>query len=258
MSPTQGPSNGTFVWYDLKTREFEPAWTFYGGLLGWSRHETDRPAGRYSMIRHQDRNLGGIVPLDHEDRVAPHWVGYVSVPDIEGCVRAVQAEGGSVPLPPTEIPGVGLFSVVCDPHGAAISPFQWTGRADDPLPTNAGAFCWSELLTSDPFGAEPFYQKSFGWKVERGRPGAYGAYWIFRNEGRAVAGMVHRPHDTDYPTHWLHYVRVETLESTLKAAEAQGGSVLLPPTDIADEGRFAILRDPGRALIGLYQGGMNA
>ena len=258
MSPTQGPSNGTFVWYDLKTREFESSWQFYGGLLGWSRHETDRPAGRYSMIRHQDRNLGGIVPLDHEDRVAPHWIGYVSVADIQACVNAAQAEGGSVPLPPTEIPGIGLFAIICDPHGAALSPFQWTGRPDEPLPTGGGSFCWSERLTSDPQGVEPFYRKTLGWTVEKGRPGAHGTYWLFRNGDRAVAGMVQRPRDTNYPTHWLHYVRVESLETSVQAALAKGGAVMLPPTEIPDEGRFAILRDPGQAMVGLYQGGMNA
>jgi hypothetical protein len=258
MNETSATPIGTFVWYDLKTREFSPSWRFYTGLLGWGRNDTDRPVGRYSMIRHADRNLGGIVPIGADDAVPPHWIGYVGVGDIEACVAAAEAEGGTVPLPPTLIPGIGLFAVVCDPRGAFLSPFQWTGRSAAALPTGEGAFCWSELLTPDPFRVEPFYHGTFGWTVERGRPGAFGAYWLFRSEGRAVAGMVQRPDVTDYPPHWLHYVRVDRLGPRLEQAAALGGTVLLPPTEIPEEGLFSILRDPGGAMIGFYQGDLNA
>lgn len=253
MSEPSDSGNGTFVWYDLKTREFEPCWRFYSELFRWSRNETDRPAGHYSMIRNLDRNLGGIIPLDPDEPSRPHWTGYVGVADIESCVDAVLTEGGSVALPPTLIPEIGIFAIVSDPFGATLSAFQWTVRSAAPLPVGEGAFCWSELLTPDPYRVEAFYRAAFGWRLERGRPGAYGAYWLFRNATRAVAGMVQRPSAIEYPPHWLHYVRVTRLDGRLAQAATLGGGVLLPPTEIPDEGRFAILRDPGAAIIGLYE-----
>lgn len=245
---------GTFVWYDLKTRDFESAWAFYGKLFGWKRNETDFPVGRYSMIRLGDRNLGGIVPISHEDQLPTHWIGYVAVADVDAAARAAIELEGSVPLPPTDIPQIGRFAVVLDPHGAAICPFQWTGPADPPIPDASGSFCWSELLTPDPYRAGEFYRRVCGWTMERGRPGAYDAYWLFRAGGRAVAGMVQRPTGADYPPQWLHYVRVPRTEDASARAADLGGSVLLPATEIPGTGRFAILDDPAGGIFAVFEG----
>jgi uncharacterized protein len=244
---------GTIVWYDLLTRDSDAAWAFYGGLFGWSRNQTDRPAGPYTMIRLHDRNLGGIVPLKPGDSFPSHWVGYVSVTDIEACCRAASDAGGRVPIPPTDIPGIGRFAVILDPQGAAISPFQWETSSSSSRPEGTGTFCWTELLTPDTRGAGEFYRRVFGWEVRPGRPGAFGPYWIFRSDGPAVAGMVQRPADTEYPTRWLPYVRVEGLTGIAARAGQRGGGVLLPVTPITDEGHFAILTDPSGAVFGVFE-----
>lgn len=254
MSDANAPGTGTFVWYDLKTRDFESAWAFYGKLFGWKRNETDFPVGRYTMIRMGDRNLGGIVPIAHEDRLPSHWVGYVSVADIDAAAAAALDLGGSVPVPPTEIGSIGRFALILDPHGAALCPFQWTGPADPPLPDAPGSFCWSELLTPDPYGAGEFYHRVCGWTVERGRPGAYDAYWLFRAGPRAVAGMVQRPSGADYPPQWLHYVKVPGTGDASTRAAGLGGSVLLPSTEIPGTGRFAILNDTAGGIFAVFEG----
>jgi hypothetical protein len=253
MGDARSSAEGTIVWYDLLTRDFDAAWRFYGGLFGWERNETDRPVGRYTMIRRDDRNLGGIVPLKPGDSFPSHWVAYVSVTDIEACCRAASEAGGRVPVPPTDIPGIGRFAVVLDPQGAAISPFQTETAPSSPRPEGPGAFCWMELLTPDTRGAGKFYGRIFGWEMGPGRPGAFGAYWNFRNAGRAVAGMVERPAGADYPTRWLPYVRVAGLGDLAARAEQHGGGVLLPVTPIRDEGHFAILSDPSGAIIGVFE-----
>jgi hypothetical protein len=244
---------GTIVWYDLLTRDSDSAWKFYGALFGWTPVETDRPVGRYAMIRRGDRNLGGIVPLKSGDSFPAHWIGYVSVIDIEACCRAASEAGGRVGVPPTDIPGVGRFAVVFDPQGAAISPFQAEAPPSSPRPEGPGAFCWMELLTPDTKGAGEFYGKIFGWEVKTGRPGAFGAYWIFRRGGQAVAGMLERPAGANYPTRWLPYVQVERLADIAERAERHSGGVLLPATPIPNEGHFAILRDPSGAVIGIFE-----
>jgi hypothetical protein len=253
MGDAQPNNVGTIVWYDLLTRDPDAAWKFYGALFGWTRVETDRPVGRYAMIRRGDRNLGGIVPLKPGDSFPSHWVAYVAVTDIEACCRAASEAGGRVPVPPTDIPGIGRFAVVLDPQGAAISPFQAETPPSSPRPEGPGAFCWLELLTPDTKGAGAFYGKIFGWEMGTGRPGALGAYWIFRKGGQAVAGMVERPAGADYPTRWLPYVQVEGPEKVAAGVKAHGGGVLLPVTPIPDEGQFAILHDPSGAVIGIFE-----
>lgn len=253
MSDAQSSNEGTIVWYDLLTRDPDAAWKFYGALFGWTRAETDRPVGRYAMIRWGNRNLGGIVPLKPGDSFPSHWVAYVSVPDIEACCRAASAAGGRVPVPPTDIPGIGRFAVILDPQGAAISPFQTETPPSSPRPEGPGSFCWIELLTPDTKGAAAFYGRVFGWEMRAGRPGAMGAYSTFRHGGRAVAGMVERPAGADYPTRWVPYVRVEGLAGIAAQAKEHGGSVLMPVTPIPDEGRFAVLCDPAGAVLGIFE-----
>jgi uncharacterized protein len=253
MGDTPSSHAGTIVWYDLLTRDPDAAWKFYDALFGWARIETDRPVGTYGMIRRGDRNLGGIVPLKPGDSFPSHWIAYVSVTDIEACCRAASEAGGRVPIPPTDIAGIGRFAVVLDPQGAAISPFQAETPPLSPRPEGPGAFCWMELLTPDTKGAGEFYGKIFGWEIKTGRSGAFGDYWIFRKSGHGVAGMVERRAGADYPTRWLPYVHVERLEDIAARAEQHGGSALLPATPIQDEGQFAILRDPSGAVIGIFE-----
>jgi predicted enzyme related to lactoylglutathione lyase len=253
MGDAQSSRVGTIVWYDLLTHDADAAWEFYGSLFGWRQVDTERPAGRYAMIRRGDRNLGGIVPLKPGDGFPSHWIAYVSVTDLEACCRAASEAGGRVPVPPTDIPGIGRFAVVLDPQGAAISPFQTETPPSSPRPDGTGAFCWMELLTPDTKGAGEFYGSIFGWELKPGRPGALGDYWTYRKAGHAVAGMVERPAGADYPTRWLPYVQVEGLAEIAVRAARHGGSVLLPVTPIQDEGQFAILRDPSGAVIGIFE-----
>lgn len=46
------------------------------------------------------------------------------------------------------------------------------------------------------------------------------------------------------PPHWMPYFRVDDCDATTKLAAALGGSAKVPPMDIANVGRFAVLADP--------------
>jgi uncharacterized protein len=49
---------------------------------------------------------------------------YFAVSDIGGQTALAQSLGGSVRVPPTDAPGVGRFSVLADPHGAAFAAIE--------------------------------------------------------------------------------------------------------------------------------------
>ena len=51
----------------------------------------------------------------------PHWMSYVSVSDVDASATKVTELGGTIIVPPTDIPDVGRFSVLTDPTGSAIS-----------------------------------------------------------------------------------------------------------------------------------------
>ncbi len=55
------------------------------------------------------------------------------------------------------------------------------------------------------------------------------------------------------PPSWLIYFAVTDCDATAKKAGGLGGGTIVPPTDIPDAGRFAVLRDPQGAVFAIYK-----
>ena len=70
------------------------------------------------------------------DPSPPHWKTYIGVDDIDGTTAAARDLGATVLVEPTDIPGMGRFSIVADPNvdnlvyvgGDAKKPFPFTGN----------------------------------------------------------------------------------------------------------------------------------
>lgn len=252
------PDVGRFVWHDLMTTDPARAAEFYAALVGWTTKVVPMGAlGDYTMVHAGGTAVGGLVPLDPGHGVASHWVAYVTVDDVDAaCERAAQL-GGAVCVPPTDIPDVGRFAVLEDAEGAIFSPFTAsTPATDDGGSLPAGAFCWDELMSPDPTLAARFYGALFGWQYRVMDMGALGHYWLARRGDRDASGMMRLPEEATAAgarPHWLPYIVVDDVDDTAARAPALGGTVLVPPTDIPEMGRFAVLRDPTAALVAVYR-----
>ncbi len=252
------PSPGRFVWYDLMSTDPAAALPFYTALLGW-RPDT-RPmegVGEYTMFHLGDEGLGGMVPLDPAHGIPSHWIAYVTVPDVDAaCARATEL-GGTVGVPPTDIPGVGRFSVVGDPQGAHVSPFV----PAEPTPEREGAppdgtLIWYELMTPDPDGARAFHSAIFGWEFSLHPMGEFGDYWVANRDGAGVAGVAPLPDEAaaaGAAAHWLPYAQVADVDRSAAHAAELGGTIMVEPADIPQVGRFAVVRDPAGAMIALMR-----
>ncbi len=238
---------GKFVWRDLVTNDIDQAIRFYTSLFGWTIKEADMgPGGTYKMIRTAGTEHGGFMALDPSTGAPPHWVSYCTVDDVAAAVATAEQRGGKTLVPPTDIPGVGTFSMIADPQGAVISPFKpvtWAGEGiTQPWP--AGTFCWQELHAQDPEGEGKFHAEVFGWKVSSMDAGM-GPYYVFkRDNGVDGGGMLPKSGGQHVPSAWLPYIAVEnTSESAAKITEL-GGKIWVEPTDIPSVGRFAVATDP--------------
>src|SRR3546814_20444535 len=64
-------------------------------------------------------NAGGVLALN-ADMIAggarPAWMGYLHTPDVDGMITAIEADGGTVHMPATELP-VGRIAMPSDPQG---------------------------------------------------------------------------------------------------------------------------------------------
>lgn len=116
-----------------------------------------------------------------------------------------------------------------------------------------GRFIWYELMTPDTAGARDFYGKVVGWQgQEMSMPD--GTYTVLQADGDGVAGMMALTPEAKsqgVPPNWTGYVAVDDVDAAATKAASLGGSVLRPPQDIPGVGRFAIIADPGGAVLAI-------
>ncbi len=114
-----------------------------------------------------------------------------------------------------------------------------------------GEPCWVDYASTDVPAAREFYTSLFGWTAEVGG-GEYGGYITFLRDGRPVAGLGSVMGDQQGDS-WQTYLLVEDADATEKAASAAGAQVLAPTMTVGDQGRMAVIADPGGAVVGLWE-----
>jgi uncharacterized protein len=113
-----------------------------------------------------------------------------------------------------------------------------------------GVPSWADLGTPDPDKAAAFYGGLFGWTCEEGPPEA-GGYRMCMLRGKPVAGMGPQMHPG--PAAWSTYVTVASADVAADAATANEGQTIMPPMDVLDVGRMAVLADPLGAVISVWE-----
>ena len=124
-----------------------------------------------------------------------------------------------------------------------------------PAPTLVlGAPCWIDLFSSDTARAKDFYGRLFGWTTMDPGP-EYGGYFLFQRDGKVVAGCMANDGEQGVPDTWTVYLTTDDADRTVAAAKANGGQVYVEPMDVTENGRMAMVGDPGGAAIGIWQPG---
>lgn len=246
---------GDFVWYDYMTRDIAAARSFYGELFGWTLSgESDFEDGSYAQLSHGEQSFGGMMSLGEKPGARPDWLGYVWVEALEATLARATEAGGQIVVPVTGIPGTGRFAVLSDPCGAAIALFERAPEISDkglPSTNVEGLFCWAELWAHDIEDARAFYRAVFGWdSASMEMPGG-AAYTVCKIGEVNTAGIMASPLSPDLPAFWLYYVSVADTDATVVRARELGAEIWHAPEDIPGVGRFAILRDPAGAAIGV-------
>ena len=115
----------------------------------------------------------------------------------------------------------------------------------------AGAFSWNELMTTDVKGAKAFYGELFGWVMQDIKPCSMD-YTMATMGDKDIAGIMAIPETAaGMPPTWGAYVTVDNVDAILPRVEKLGGKVFVPPQDIPDVGRFAVIQDPQGAMLSL-------
>jgi uncharacterized protein len=114
-------------------------------------------------------------------------------------------------------------------------------------PNPPGDFIWYELMTPDAEGSKAFYDAVVGWTVGEAVAEFNGYRMINTSDGGFAGGVL--PLNDEMKQHgarptWLGYLNVRDVDSKAAAIEAAGGKTLMPPTDIPNVGRIAMVADP--------------
>ncbi|WP_405666837.1 VOC family protein [Streptomyces sp. NBC_01166] len=119
----------------------------------------------------------------------------------------------------------------------------------EPVP---GGPCWVELSTPDVQAAQAFYAGLFGWRSETDPRPEAGGYTTARLGEDAVAAFspLYRP---EQQPAWTVSFATEDADATADAVRSAGGTVLMGPMDVFDQGRFAVAADPSGAVFSLWQ-----
>ncbi len=114
-----------------------------------------------------------------------------------------------------------------------------------------GTSSWVDLGSPDIEASAAFYSSLLGWEVAEAHPAA-GGYRIARLRGLTVAGI--GPQQGPVSA-WTTYFATDDADAHAEAVTAHGGTVLMGPMDVMDQGRMVISTDPEGAAFGLWQAG---
>ena len=113
---------GAMTWNELNTRDVAAAKRFYKAVFGWDAKGDD-----YTEWQVDGRTIGGGMDLNKLDlpaQIPAHWLVYFAVENVDASTERVKELGGTVNMPPMDIPNMGRFSVVTDPQGAVFAMFS--------------------------------------------------------------------------------------------------------------------------------------
>lgn len=251
--------HGTFSWPELSTSDQQAGVAFYRSLFGWDVNEQPtEPNETYSMFQMRGKSIGaaaGQRPEERQQGVPPHWNSYVTVSNADEAVKRAQSLGGNVLAPAFDVMDVGRMAVLQDPTGAVFQVWEAKKHIGAQILREPGALTWTELATNDTAGAKKFYTSLFGWK-EKTSDGAGMTYTEFSVGDTPQAGMMAMTEQMTamhVPPNWLPYFQVADCDATANKAKELGASLVVPPTDIPNTGRFSVIRDPQGAVFAIYK-----
>ena len=236
---------GTFCWVELATKDGPAAKKFYKSLFDWGVNDIPSDAGTYSMVQNRGKDAGALYQQGPQEKgIPPHWNSYVAVDSADETAAKAKKLGATVVLEPFEVMEHGRMAVIQDPTGAVFSLWEPKAHIGAQVVGEPNSFCWNELYTSDAKRAGDFYANLFSWTREPMQTPT-GEYTIFKKGDTQAAGMMQISKEMEaMPPHWMVYFAVDDSDRTVQKAQGMGAQVMVPPTDIPNIGRFAILNDP--------------
>jgi predicted enzyme related to lactoylglutathione lyase len=247
---------GKIVWHDLFTAKPAEAATFYSAVFGWQAEHLTFGELEVLLMRSEGYPVAGIVerPRVEGETADGVWIGYVSCRSVDAAVRAITDAGGRLLVEKGMLPGRGMHAICADPQGAIVGLIRSeSGDPGEYLP-NPQEFVWSQQFSRDPDAAAAFYQTVSDFEIVRDDRFGDQPLYIMSSGDYARAGLSSMPEQREGGrADWIQFVRVESIQETLKLVEKASGKIAFAPREDLLDGRIAIIADPGGTLLGLLE-----
>jgi len=251
MAKIESYAPGSFCWAELATTDVESVKKFYGEMFGWNAVDVPGPSGNYIILKSEGNDAAAMYAAP--PGVPTHWGAYFSVANVDESAAKIAPLGGKIIAGPFDVMDAGRMAAVQDPQGATFSLWQAKRHIGATHGGPLNQFCWPELTTPDPSGAVAFYSGLFGWKTkpETGVEFAQYVEWV---NGQTDSGGLMPMRGEEWkgvPPHWMLYVSVADCDERAAKAAQLGAKVCVPPFNIPNVGRIAIISDAQGAALSL-------
>ena len=245
---------GNFCWIELMTTDGPGAKKFYSELFGWEGN--DNPIGPdmvYTIYTLNGKAVGASYQKGEEMKHIPtNWASYVAVTSADETAAKAKSLGANVVQEPFDAMEHGRMAVIADPTGAHFCIWQAKAHPGLGIKGELNSLCWNELLTNDTAKAIDFYTRLFGWNTKTDT-GATPYTEIINGEEHIGGIMQIQPQMGPMPPNWGIYIAVADCDGTVAKATSLGARTYVPPTDIPNVGRFAVLADPQGAVFNVIK-----
>ena len=124
-------THGDFSWCELLTRDVDASKEFYKELLDWTMEDVPMEKGSYTILKTDDRPVGGIMKMTPQipPEAPSHWGTYVTVDDVDVVAQKAQELGAKILVPPTDSPDA-RFCVFEDPQRAVLPVIKYSKKPE--------------------------------------------------------------------------------------------------------------------------------
>ncbi len=247
--------HGTPIWYELMTPDSGASASFYEGVIGWRVAQPTAGPMDYRQIDTGSAAVGGMLALSPqmlEGGARPGWMVYIGVDDVDAAAGELVRNGGSIHIPPRDLPGVGRMAMVADPQGTAFYIMRGFSEEDSKAweRTGMGKCNWQELSSPDPEAARRFYADVFGWSFPDSMPMPGGGSYEFIDVGGQTIGAI-MPAGREQPDGWMLYFRAPDIDRAAANVKESGGTVRSGPMEVPGGDRIITAADPQGIPFGI-------
>ena len=117
--------HGAPGWFELLTPDPPAATAFAAAVFGWGSQSMPIAGADYTVVNVRGHSVGGIRAPMPGEAPEPAWSTCVTVEDADETARRVEEAGGTVLIPPTELPDVGRMIGFEHPAAGRMFAFEY-------------------------------------------------------------------------------------------------------------------------------------